>query len=201
MIPGEGSWMLSIPSALLIGISVEPIILFLRNEVIKRETKKDDLFLRMGTIFMIIWLVIGPISVVRNGPFSEDSTLDEKIVEAMNWVKMNTDPDSQFIVISGWDVLDWFPHLTRRTVLNIPFGSEWQPDEDKSIKEFNKLVDSCKNTECILSLSQTIKEQDHIILFINKEELENLTINQTKDASFDFLWENEKIAIGELYKQ
>jgi hypothetical protein len=45
-----------------------------------------------------------------------------------------------------------------------------------------------------------LTEQDHLILFINQEELEQLSIDQTKDASFDLLWENEKIAIGELYK-
>jgi hypothetical protein len=133
-----------------------------------------------------------------SNPFSSGSSLDPMIVDAMQWMQINTQPNSKVVVISERHVQEWLPQISRRTVINIPYGSEWQPDEAVSINEFRGNVNTCKDLDCILSLSQTIVDMNHFILFIDKVKLDNLTTDQNNNAEFDLLWENEKIVIGVL---
>ena len=49
---------------------------------------------------------------------------------------------------------DWSPLLLRRDVLNMIYGSEWQPEERKAVKSFRSEVDECDDFECVQSLAQ-----------------------------------------------
>ena len=195
IIPRENIWMLSIPSALLGGIGFEAIVLYLKKKNIFGEMGKS---LYVCVLLVILWMGIGSFRIAIINPFSSDSSLDPMIVEAMQWMQINTQPNSKVVVISEPHVQEWLPQISRRTVINIPYGSEWQPDEAASINEFGDKVNTCKELECILSLSQMIVDMNHFILFIDKVKLDNLTTDQNNNAEFDLLWENEKISIGVL---
>jgi hypothetical protein len=56
--------------------------------------------------------------------------------KAMEWIKGNTAPDSEFLVISGITgagidyVSEWFPALTKRISSSTPQGYEWFPNHE-----------------------------------------------------------------------
>lgn len=52
--------------------------------------------------------------------------LDDDDIEAMAWVREETDTDAEFVVLG--DVGEWFPYLTHRTNLIGPWGVEWRGD-------------------------------------------------------------------------
>jgi hypothetical protein len=54
-------------------------------------------------------------------------------LEAMQWVRDTAPPDSRLLVVASNPVLEWTPRVTRRTVLNVPYGAEWRPDIQPTI--------------------------------------------------------------------
>jgi len=200
LIPRESPWMLSIPSALLIGMFTETLCIINKNAVFPKEIKRDGGVYYGGILLILIWLAIGPLSVVKDSPFSIESSFDVRILDATNWMKINIDPNSKVVVIAESHILEWIPQMSQRTGINIKYGSEWQPNEATYIKRFNNSVKSCKNFDCLLSHSQNILDLNRFILFIEKGKLESMTTDQTERATFDLLWENDLIVIGEVYE-
>jgi hypothetical protein len=200
IIPREGMWMSSIPSALLIGLSTEGLRLFQLQEDFSRFKKDNKIIYYSGVILVFIWLIVNPILIVKEFASPADPAVNTEILEATEWLKANTSPESKVVAITDSDLLEWVPHLSRRTVVNNWYGSEWQPDEIKPLEEFRNQVRDCKNMDCVYSLSQTIVDKDMVILFIDNEKIESLQRDQNHSTTFDLLWENDEITIGELYK-
>lgn len=81
------------------------------------------------------------------------TSLKKPEIQAMEWVKENTDPDSQFVVINSsesWIIdrnSEWFPALAQRKSIATVQGKEWFPNLE--YQKNKKLHDELHN--CILS--------------------------------------------------
>ena len=148
----------------------------------------------------MVGLVIGPSIIIMSTTFSPSSSIDTEIIEAMQWLGKNAQPDSKVLVISDAHVKEWLPQISQRTVLNMPFGSEWQPEESLIISRMENELNACQDLDCVFSSGQMILDINQFLLFANKENLEYLTRTQNNKTEFHLLWENEKIGIGMLYK-
>lgn len=199
LIPREGGWMLSIPAALIIGEGLETIVRNQRNKNFFRLLHNKKALLSSGILLMVFWLAIGPITSVIDSAFSSKNSLDSIDVEAMDWILNNTEPNIKVVVITEDHILEWVPQISRRTVINIPFGSEWQPDEADVIFKFRDIVSTCTDLKCVLSISQMIVDTDQFLLFIDKVEFYKLHPYQKSiRVEFDLLWENKKFVVGKL---
>lgn len=120
-------------------------------------------------------------------------------MNAMNWTKENVSSDAKFIVRSNTHLQEWLPHLTQRTVLNMPYGLEWEPREWESIIRFGELLDRCSDLDCI---SRSVEQKigyENVYLFIEKKRSRGiLSTSNGNRSEFDLLWENDEVAIGYL---
>ena len=139
-------------------------ILNLLNGMEKKPGSETDLSLlfsgRLSKILFGIlfaqWIFSSYAIVINlaNGYFLDDSEMN-----AFNWVKKNTSPDSRFIVISGNapftdPISEWFPAMTDRLSLGTAQGHEWVDG-----KAFNTtLEDSLALQQCATSSPDCIKD-------------------------------------------
>jgi len=124
----------AVPISLLAAITladlVFPILFSIekRGEALKNYGPFES---RMGRIFLITFLVYiffaDFLAMVQVAP----ARIDAGNIQAMKWVRSNTDPKSQFILLTGqqlWacdPVQEWFPALADRTSLTTLQGQEW----------------------------------------------------------------------------
>lgn len=124
----------AVPLSLLIAIAltglVFPILASIENrsESLRKYGPFDSL---TGRIFLIVFLVyIGfadYLAMLEVAP----TRIDAGNIQAMQWVKTHTDPESRFIVLTGqqlWacdPVQEWFPSIADRTSLTTLQGQEW----------------------------------------------------------------------------
>jgi hypothetical protein len=53
------------------------------------------------------------------------------------------------VIIARNGFTEWAANLSKMTVLNVPYGLEWQPLEHKVVSEFNDAVSECTNFACV----------------------------------------------------
>jgi hypothetical protein len=126
-----------IPLAMLIAVAVDEVLLAVVARA--RPDSGDEHFYprslrrdRFAGLLLGVGLVLGVIGAIRaeNVILSPLRALAEPNRATMAWIRENTDPGTEFLVVSGshWFVdanAEWFPVLTDRTSLNTVQGYEW----------------------------------------------------------------------------
>jgi hypothetical protein len=108
--------------------------------------------------------VIGGILVVSSNSYSPDS-IDDDIVEGMEWTNNNTPSDSTFVTIGGRG--EWLPYFADRTIVFSPWGTEWTGQQAVYMQRLGALS-RCPTARCVSTqLSQTNTTPDYI--FITKD--------------------------------
>ena len=84
----------------------------------------------------------------HGGSESLPQFMDDENEAAMEWVVANTDASDEFVVLG--DVAEWFPYVTRRTLLVGSWGVEWRGGEafDRQRGLFNRMG-TCGNASCV----------------------------------------------------
>ena len=129
---------------------------------------------------------------------------------AMNWVKNNTETDSNFILIThlstfywmGDSIKEWFPALAERHSLTTIQSSEWYGFNDL-IKE-NEALDYCIENIDLHCIEQWAKDRDkeysHIWLtkrYNRSSWHQQLAITIEKSKQYNLVFSNEKVSIWE----
>ena len=200
-IPNEGPWMASIAIAILAGVGLSKVILPALVSLSKKYPGKGIAFasLPVGLLIITLWLSANTFTVMTEKPFKPKWILSTPTMEAMKWVRENTPANTQLIVLAFHQVQEWLPQISQRTVLNMQYGAEWQPEEKENILRFEASISKCGELDCMLLLVQEIFHQDHVVLFADKQPLSNLTNSSQGRAEFDLWWENDEITIGFLH--
>ena len=144
------------------------------------------------------YLILNPFFAVRDLVTADDG-LSADTVAAMEWSRHNTPSEASFVVLSGRQTQEWLPHIARRTVLNMVFGSEWEPEERARILELDRLLSGCGHLDCVqASVAKTVGYKE-AYLFLDRDRLSELMSASGGDESvFDLMYENGEIAIGRL---
>ena len=197
-IPREGRWLAAIPAALLAGIGiaaafgpflVRPGQSYLRKVGQVAIVGGSALLLGMYVIFIPIVTIRDMVTVLYRGP-SYDA------VAGMEWAMENTPAESKFIVLAHEQVKEWTPQVARRTVLNITYGAEWEPEELKRINWLEVLLNACADFDCIQAAVTEMMGYDEVYLYAERGRLSRLRSGSR--TKFELMWENSEVAIGRL---
>jgi len=132
--------------------------------------------------------------------------IDQRDVEAMNWVEENTGSDATFVVQG--DAAEWFPQQTKRTMLVGPWGVEWQGHEPYNRQlDLYRGVSSCNSATC---MTQTLSEEnvrpDYIYLPKGKFTVRGMQYQRTSQLAmsmhlsprYQTVFENDGVIIFEM---
>lgn len=196
-IPREGGWMAGIPAALLAGIGVERWGTFIWDYGKQQLKPTERLVITTGSIVLLgIYLLVNPASEIYGMVASKDG-LTSNVIAAMEWVEKQTPLEAKFIVISSNQRKEWFPQIARRTVLNMPFGSEWEPEERTKIMMLEKRLEECLKPNCVqLAVRKIMGYEDDTYIFVDKNRSFDLGLMSRQQ--FKIIWQNDGIAVVRL---
>ncbi len=149
VIPREGAWMAAIPGCLLAGIGINWLI-SMWFERLLGDGRRVEAF---GVAAALIVLAVVGINEARDVGIREASRqrAPAAFVDVLTRSASTLPRNAKVITLVNED---WSPLLLRRDVLNMIYGSEWQPEERKAVKSFRSEVDECDDFECVQSLAQ-----------------------------------------------
>lgn len=133
IVPREGEWLVAAPGALLAGLCLGEVVL---PAVVDRLGGRAWTTGRVTA--MAISILLG-LNLTVNLALSLATeawwrpSLDRQFLDAAAWIERNAPQDARLVVIGPDGVLEWSPHLIRRTVLNVPYGTEWRPELQAAI--------------------------------------------------------------------
>jgi len=206
LIPGESEigYIIPIPAAMLITLGLFKVVI----PGFKEDILRTDMIHQLLIIAFILLIIfhgvgeaIGPSLVGFHGVtagFSSSEGYDamisaeEKDIEAMKWIKLNTAENSTFFVINdqtAWWVKDWFPAITRRITLNTPYGSEWAGDFER-IVQMDEDISKCTEAYHLTEIANKYGVRfTHI--YIGKTRSNAYLIHNLKHSeSFEVVFEN-----------
>lgn len=163
----------------------------------KQISEANDVHRLLTASILIIILLHGIVVAFSCSSALAPAISEEKEgMEAMKWIKQNTEGNITFFVIHydhgpvrEWWLRDWFPAITHRTTLNAGFGCEWTEYRAQIV---NMHIDLLKATE-INDLIKVCDEYDvqftHI--FISKSQARACLTNRLRESeNFKMLFEN-----------
>ncbi|WP_115864911.1 glycosyltransferase family 39 protein [Halorussus litoreus] len=132
--------------------------------------------------------------------------VDHDDVEAMDWVRANTDPSATFVVQG--DTAEWFPQQTQRTMLVGPWGVEWEgPEAYQRQLGLFRGVSSCNSATC---MSRTLSEEgvqpDYVYLPKGKFTVRGMEYRRTSKLAMSMhlsptyrtVFENDGVIVFEV---
>lgn len=173
--PRGGTLYMMLPLSLLVGYSLEKVIFPALNQITPdrppQETQQAyKTLLRNKPIryFLLFLIFYGTLSAYNWSLRIKDIlSLQPADLEAMNWVRENVLPGSQFVILTGNLPLrdatsEWFPVLTGRHSQATLFGYEWVNDGKfgQRVAAYNELQ-ACRNQD-VSCLEQWAKENGDI---------------------------------------
>jgi hypothetical protein len=189
--PRSGATHAMIPLALLIGISIDQLVLpaISKPNVVGQHTDKNqhdsvsglqrNLSGPIPKVFLIFLLVYS-LNAAYAAPALEKGILMDLPAEereAMSWIASNTPEESTFIVITSLDnpwidrSSEWFPVLAQRRSVATVQGTEWSPDGEMNATWVQYLLlQQCafKGRKCLREWqAETGKNFSHV--YVRKE--------------------------------
>ena len=104
----------------------------------------------LAILGLIALLLLAPIIAVRNQvDYNAKSLVTHDHIDALTWADANLPADAVFVILSNNTVIEWSPQIVRRTVLNVPYGTEFEPDEARRVHTLQGLLKRCTSGECV----------------------------------------------------
>ena len=158
--------------------------------------------------FMIIYSVMS--SYAAASIIQQEFTLTKTDLESFQWVKDNTPPNSQFLVLTGQHhlrdaVSEWFPVLAERRSQATVFGYEWVPDGRfrRRIEEYQSLQ-AClyENVTCMDNWSNQINADYSYVYVWNRSNPERfpVSIYLQESSEYVMVFRNEQAMIFQKLK-
>ncbi|MGY8734082.1 MAG: hypothetical protein ACKVK0_18270 [Pirellulales bacterium] len=172
VIPREGVWLVAAPTAVLVGVGVRnhAFPVFQKLWTKNRLSKRASFFCRVAVIAVLMVPMFAPVRLVAKQVLYSrgDVFLSEKHLDTMEWVSQNVEPGSKFIVVGNTNVVEWFPHRAEQEVLNMPYGSEWEPREHDSMVRLVHASNYCESIQCIRESVTDVNQTRQVFLYIDK---------------------------------
>ncbi|MBN1168949.1 glycosyltransferase family 39 protein [Candidatus Woesebacteria bacterium] len=184
-----------------------------RQQRSKKTQKLRLLVFKTITAYLAIYTITSTIflSELSNNSYFDSITNDE--VEAMNWVKANTDPSSKFLLITdnlkwGMDtVSEWFPAISNRESITTPQGQEWISNNEFYYKvSLNNNLKLCytKGIGCIEKIMYEYTKFDYVFIYrcndrIQLNDIANLIRNElSRSEKHELVFENKDTQIFKI---
>jgi hypothetical protein len=142
----------------------------------------------------------------HGGSQSLPQFIDDSDLEAMEWVRTNTEPDAQFVVLG--DAAEWFPLFTDRTIEIGPWGVEWKGHAkyQYQLGLYNH-ISTCDTESCVtrsLVLSGThvdylyVPKDTFTVRGMMKTQSPQLKETLLESDRYKLVYENEGVMIFEV---
>lgn len=188
MIPREFAYLVAVPLALLACDGLQEVILPGARRWLEEQKEGQSRSIAVGLLLFVLfgWGVIRAFAWGLSLPVEKDMVTSEELA-AMAWIQEYTPAETTFLVIG--DEIEWFPILTKRTTLNVIWGSEWV--EDDTVFELAGDLDACSSPGCYLSAAGRYGlRPDYLYISHGKDYLAAVEL-AAYSQDFEFVWENE----------
>ena len=212
LVPREGIWLASVPVALVAGRFIANEALpFLKRAVDSTLFNRRDHFLKFGVFAAVVYLTLHVVYLLLANPGWGDVShggvpqdpISPETVDALDWGRDNLPSDARVIVVYNGNVEDWAPHLLRRTVVNMAYGTEWEPDERRDALALNEALYSCANLGCVMDVTSahTIPISS-VYLFLSRAYLEAWLQDDGENlATIHVVFSNDDAAFVQIHPQ
>lgn len=168
LLPREGSWLLAAPVALLAGEAVEKVLIpaFAANFdwQLRSRISAKAIPLAGAAFFAVVVLPLGTIWTEgdEGGSFFYRNYVTSGEVKAMEFLRQSTAIDTTILLFG--DENEWAPQITDRPVLNVLYGTEWQPEKFSAIWALDIAVSQASSaTELLAALKQSADQYPDIL--------------------------------------
>lgn len=191
-IPREGRWLVTVPAAILGGIGLAETLLLL-------AAYRGKIGRLVGFAVVTTSLVFNVIGSVVLHDAEYDEELWTQAQAAMIWARANTPADATFIVLGDQYVREWVPYVAQRAVLNVWWGQEWEPDEQRVIGQLNDALQECRDWGCVCAnLAAVAGIQSELWILLETAMLPDLRWSEGEDDFLSTMWSNDRFVIGGL---
>lgn len=171
LIPGEGGWLASIPASFIIS---HGIWYFYEEVFTKRNAHSLSPVFKNSLLIATAALFVGYVSVNVQHTSKEVRELsrpnDSKVtLQASKWIQQYSAPDENIIILAS-HLREWTPRLMQRTVLNVPQGTEWEPETAKKIEGYNAYIGRCNDHHCLAHAANKYFNVQNFIVYLHPEE-------------------------------
>ena len=151
-IPREGDWLVAIPGCILAAVGIRWLLSIWCGRLIGGRLWRSEAF-GVAAAALVIFVLFGlAASALFTFREAGRARAPAGFVEVLTLSSTSLPKDAKLITLVG--VEDWSPFLIKRDVLNMRFGSEWQPNESATIASFTDDLERCPDFGCIYSLAQ-----------------------------------------------
>lgn len=175
LVAREGLWLASIPMALLTGRFIGSQALpFLKQSIDSTLFSRRDYILKFCVFALLVYLTLHAAYLLLANPAWRDVLSDgvpqdqisADTIDALVWARDNLPVDAQVVVVYNGNVEDWTPHFLRRTVINMSYGTEWEPDERRKILVFNASLYACADINCVMDATSAFGVDPASVYFL-----------------------------------
>jgi len=190
-VPREGRWLVSAPAAILGGTGIVEFLNLL-HRCRGRAGRLGGFALATTSLL----LNAGGALLMQTADYDEDTWIEA--MGAATWVMENTSESTELLVLSNEVVREWVPHLSRRTILNVEFGQEWEPDDLEVVEAINSEVVDCTDGECVCDLAARVSDRREYLLYVQKDLFPSVSSCTVHSGDFKCLWSNERFLLARL---
>ncbi|MBI5963260.1 MAG: hypothetical protein HY863_07285 [Chloroflexi bacterium] len=218
--PRGGSLFMMIPMAMFAGVGLDQTVLPGLRELnreplqsLKKITNDEDWTSRAFEgryvkIFLVVLFIYTSLFAFQTAAkIKQHSTLTKVDLAAFKWVKENTPPNSQFVLLTqGLSLNDssseWFPAITERKSIATVFGYEWINDGNFSVRldTYQKLQEcAVQDITCLNRWAQeTGRDFSHI--YIRKTQgaitsQTSLSVYLSNSPEFENIYETADVVV------
>ncbi len=151
LIPREGVWLAAAPACLLIGLAAsETFVPAVQRAIQSHYAPRWGRWIAALGLLALVLVELNSLSIlIRDKVANRDKILSPRQVNGLRWIAENTPQDAGLVVLGPTALQEWSPQISRRTVYNVTFGTEWQPAERAQIEHFNQQVAGCRDLACV----------------------------------------------------
>lgn len=196
-IPRESIWLVALPASILAGMGMA---LVFGRLVTRKHFAQFSRTLFWAVFYLYVFLYPFWMIKIFNNAYQKGYW--PAAIAGMQWADDNMPIDSKMIVLSNDQAREWVPHVSRRTVLNVHQGAEWEPDTYQNIIALNRELDNCHEFKCLEEILAKQTDSDNIYLLIDTARYRHYeSIHCDERIVFNLLMQNDSIVIGQIISQ
>jgi hypothetical protein len=190
-IPRESTWITSIPLGLIVGAGMSDFIKM--SSFDGRWTKPRLALLSLFLVYGAYLLGVNTTEhLAAKSMDYHDNRLTQEAVSAFKYLNEKLPGDADLVVsVSRDDVHEWSPYLMERTVLNMPYGAEWDVQDAQNTQSFEEGIR--KNPTDIRQLVIDNFGVDQFYWMVEAGRIPEAILN-----SYPLFWQNDNYLIIEL---
>ncbi len=204
LIPRESIWLVGAAGALLIGYAINLLYNFILDGL-RSPGGIRKISSWVVIVFCLLFMAL-KINLIFDDYYAfyksvENSLPTKGNINSLEWMNQNLPKGAKLIVIvSNNGIIEWAPPITERTVLNVPYGSEFDVSKRVIISIFNKKAKDCQDISCISGIVKESFYLDSYYLLISDQFLDGLGLTSNR-VDIDLLYENEDLNLFQVHNQ